>query len=127
MLHGPALLILPLLLASFGVATPVKTVKLPAPSKAALHTCTVFVQRWYDNSLDIYGYGYTWVNDASGPANFMGAESTALSPGQSIQGVMGSHPIVVTDVKNPAVVNGNTNVSKPLSKGVSILTSRLVE
>jgi len=90
---------------------PTKTV--PKKADTALHTCTVFVQRWYDNSLDVYVYGYAWTPTSQGPANIISVESVALSPGQSISATTGSQQLVTTDVANPAVVNGATNWNDP--------------
>jgi len=78
------------------------------------HNCTTYVQRWYDSSFDISNYGYGWTPASTGPHQISGAESAwGLNPGDTLASTIGSHALVMTDVANPAVVNGKVNWNDP--------------
>jgi len=103
--------LLPVLLFGFLQLALAKPVNIQPRSS---HNCTTFVQRWYDNSFDVSNYGYGWTPASTGPPQVSGAESAwGLTPGQTLASVIGSHDLILTDVANPAVVNGVTNWNDP--------------
>ncbi|KAL3423611.1 hypothetical protein PVAG01_05358 [Phlyctema vagabunda] len=86
---------------------------LPAAplSPRAFHSCSVFIQRWSDNSFDIYDYNFSPAPSASEPWNYIiSAESIPLSAGQQLPPTtIGSNTLIITNVANPSTEAPNTD------------------
>lgn len=78
------------------------------------HQCSVIVQRWDDNSFDIYDYNF-----APPPSNVLNsqyitsAESIPLSNGEQLPPTtLGSQTLIIVDVANPAGPDPNMDKGK---------------
>ncbi|PMD14789.1 hypothetical protein NA56DRAFT_754447 [Hyaloscypha hepaticicola] len=98
------------------LAVPVETAPETFKPRTALHTCSVFAQRWSDNSFDLQAFGYNWT--ANGV--FQGIakadiETTALPVGTvfTTENYIGSYQFTAVNTADPAVVNGQVDWNDP--------------
>jgi hypothetical protein len=85
------------------------------------------VQRWFDNSFDLQAFGYNWT--ANGPFEGIAKADieTVTQPVGTVFTTLnniGSFPVATTNVADPAVVNGQVNVSESLICAREDLKSR---
>jgi len=107
-----ALLLVALLQTTLSLASPIQ-----GPIEArTLHPCTIFAQRWFDNSFDLQAFGYDWTSTGTFEDIAKAEIETVTQPVGTVFTTsmnIGSHPIATTNVADPAVVNGKVNWNDP--------------
>jgi hypothetical protein len=88
---------------------------LPNLEKMMLTSQSSSAQRWFDNSFDLQAFGYNWT--ATGPFEGIAKADieTVTQPVGTVFTTLdniGSYPIATTNVADPAVVNGQIDVSE---------------
>jgi hypothetical protein len=74
-------------------------------------------QRWFDNSFDLQAFGYDWTATGTFEGIAKAEIETVTQPVGTVFTTsmnIGSHPVATTNVADPAVVNGQVNVSGTL-------------
>lgn len=81
------------------------------PMARSMHSCSVFIQRWYDNSFDIYDYAFAPPPCATCDWNYIiTVESVPLQSGQELPpSTMGSNTLAINNVANPSASAPNTD------------------
>jgi len=106
--------LLPVFLVSIFRAQVALSKPIDVQTRGTSHDCAVFIQRWYDNSFDVYDYGYAWTPASTGPTNVGWVETgSGLAAGDAATSTIGSNALIMTDVANPAVVDGATDWDDP--------------
>ncbi|RDW71225.1 hypothetical protein BP6252_07788 [Coleophoma cylindrospora] len=91
-------------LASLLLATSVLALPTQSHSRnPTTHACSVFIQRWSDNSFDIYDYNYAPTPSSSQAWNYiMSVESISLVAGESLPPTtLGSNTLTIINLANP--------------------------
>jgi len=74
-------------------------------SRSSDHPCSVFVQRWFDNSFDVYDYAFAPPAGIYGPY-IITVESISLQAGEALPpSTVGSHILNIINVANPVSPN----------------------
>ena len=80
------------------------------PIARSTHSCSVFVQRWTDNSFDVYDYAFAPPPCATCDWNYTATvESVPLQSGEELPpSTIGSNTLIITNVANPPASVSNT-------------------